>query len=148
MIFAGYYVNFDQQIMEEKKIEDTEVTLDCCLLLDERITVEVIASIKEKLMFVATEHSRQGATQEELSMWKNKRTEYVVILKGILIHSTKKQLHVLGLISINGEQLHICMYNNSSRHPFDLKKGALRGEFGKTIHLPKTIKFKCIPYCH
>ena len=141
---AGYCVDFSKSTEETP---DPLLSLDCLLSLEIHITSDIIAQIKAKPIFVAAEHVRQGASSDELLMWKTKKTEYDAILKGILIHSTKKHLHVLGQIFINGAQLHIVMYSNSLRQNFELKKGALRGEFGKPIPLPNPIKFKCIPYC-
>ena len=152
--YAGYCVDFNT-LVEEKKIDALEIDppllpIDSLILLDnkeKRITTDVISRIKETPIFVAVEHARQGSTSDELLMWKNKKPEYDAILKGILIHSTKKYLHILGYIFINGEQLHIVMYNNSSIHNFELKKRAVLGHFGKPIPLPTPIKFKCIPHC-
>lgn len=162
LVYAGYYVDFSQQIVEDKKMDSTDPTTDSTTdpaaneispfdsfltSLDpeyHHITPEIIKLIKEKPCIVATKHINQGCSQEELLLWKSKKSTYAV-LKGIKVHSTKKQLHhILGEISINGEKLHIVMYNDSSLAPFSIKMHALRSYFKP---LPQTLKFKCMPFC-
>ena len=154
MKFAGYYVDFSHQIIEEKNQEDVSdelqniATIDTILQIDpQRMTPDVLELIKKNPLFVATEHVRQGVTHDELSISASKKTEYCAILKGIFIRSTKKQLHVLGLIHINGEKLYIVMYNNSKIYPFQLRQDAVHGRFGKPIMLPDSINQTQIQMC-
>ncbi len=149
MKFAGYYVDFSSPIVQENssiiqengiivqenKTSDKNI-LDCLLLLDPRITPDVLEVIKKHPLFVATEHVRQGVTQDELSIHAEKKKECMAVLKSIYTRSTKKHLHVLGVIFINGEKLHIVMYNDSKVYPFQLKLDVLHGRFGKPIMLP------------
>lgn len=109
------------------------------------ITSDIIKLIKRAPCFVATKHIRQGCGQNELTIWQNKNAAYEAVLRGIKIESTKKQLqYILGEISINGEKLHIVMYNNTTQAPFSIKMNSLNSKF---VPLPQTMKFKCVPHC-
>lgn len=145
MKFAGYYVDFSSAI--EKKDETEQISIDSLVSLDPRITADVLALIKKNPLFVATEHVKQGATQDELAIQGEKKKEYEAVLKGLFIRSTKKHLHVLGIIFINGEKLYIVMHNNSGFYPFQLRQDAVHGRFDKPIMLPHPIKFRAMHHC-
>jgi hypothetical protein len=157
LVCGGYLVDFNQLIPgdnvgnngdkgQDDDKESDDKSFDQVLgSMDPWITQDVIQSIRKNPCFVAIKHVSQGCGQDDLMIWKSRKTQYHAVLRGIKVVSTKKKLqHILGEIMINGQRLHVVMYNDSHIPPFTLKMHALRDTM---IPWPIPMKFKCITWC-
>ena len=127
--FTGYHVFLDEKI-------------DVIATLDEKITSDILKEMKQSPRLVAALHSREGATENALILWYNKKsiTKHEGILKSIYIHHTKKSMFIIGQIYFDGMPLTIVLYNPENLNPVELKCSANRGVYGKPVVLSESIK--------